>query len=112
MLEVFTEKMWSFNMLFLNWPRPVQYQNEAIHGGSQTLFYMENFIGQHLLLARWPFFILVLNRGGHLKKNTLYDPPNVLSDAIHWLFPLILAGECFWLIGNGWYGAIKNRWRH
>ena len=56
MLEVFTEKMWSFNMLFLNWPRPVQYQNEAIHGGSQTLFYMENFIGQHLLLARCPFF--------------------------------------------------------
>ena len=35
---------------------PVQYQNEAIHGGSQTLFYMENFIGQHLLLARCPFF--------------------------------------------------------
>ena len=107
MLVAFTGKM-----LFLNWPRPVQYRNETSHGSSQTFFYMENFIGQHLLLARWPFFISVMYRGGHLKKNTLYDLLNVLRNAIHWLFPLILVGECFWLIGNGWYGAIKNRWRH
>ena len=104
-----TGKMWSFSMLFLNWPPSVQYRNETSHGGSQTLFNMENFIGLVSLLA---FFHFRSEQRRPLEENTLYDPPDVLSNAIHWLFPLILAGEGFWLIGNGWYGAIKNRWRH
>ena len=69
---------------------------------------MKFFIQKKPLVGLLAFFILVLNRGGHLKKNTLYDPPNVLSDAIHWLFPLILGGECFWLIGNGWWSDLSG----
>ena len=61
-----------YRVCFLTGPPNFQYRKEKRLSANQSCCYMKFFIKESLWLARWPIFFSVLNRGGPVKKNTLY----------------------------------------
>ena len=60
-------------MMFLTGP-PVQYQNEKMMQTSQPELLLREILQmREPLVSLLPFFVSVLNKGGPVKKITLYD---------------------------------------
>ena len=71
-VQCYSPRQGSYRVFFLTGPPHFQYRKEKRILANQSCCYMRFFIKESVWLARWPIFFLVLNRGGPVKKNTLY----------------------------------------